>query len=163
MSSSLQPHGLQDARLPRPLWTPGAYSNSCPWSQWCHPTVSSSVILFSLALNLSQYQGLFQWVTGVSASASVLPVNIQDWFPLGLTGLISLQFKGLSKFFFNTTVQKHQFLSTQLSLESDSHIHTWLLENHSFDRWTFVGKVMSLLFNKLSRLVTAFFQRERIF
>ena len=94
------------------------------------------------AFNLPQHRDLFQWVSsshqvgkvlGDSASASVLPVNIQDWFPLGLTGLISLQSKGLSRVFSNTTVQKHQFFGTQLSLSSNTHIHTWLLENHSFD------------------------------
>ena len=90
------------------------------------------------AFNLSQHQGLFKWVSysqriGVSASASVLPMNIQDWFPLGWTGWISLQSKGLSRIFSNTTVQKHQFFTTQLSLWSNSHIHTWLLEKNSFD------------------------------
>ena len=99
---------------------------------------------------------------GASASASVLPVNIQDWFPLGLTGLISLQSKGLSRVFSNTTVWKHRFFGTQLSLWSNSHIHTWLLEKTiALTRWTLVGKVMSLFFNMLSRLVITFLPRYK--
>ena len=126
ISNSLQPHGLHHARLPCPSPTPGAYSNSCPSSWWCHSTISSSVIPSPAAFNLSQHQGLSQWVSsfqwfsgqsiGVSVSASVLSMNIQDWFPSGLTGWISLQSKGLSRVFSNTTVQKHQFLGAQLSL-----------------------------------------------
>ena len=99
---------------------------------------------------------------GVSASASVFPVNIQDWFPLGLTGLISLLSKGLSRVFSNTTIQKHQFFSAQLSLWSNSHIHTWLLEKTMvLTRRIFVGKVLSLPFNMLSRLVIAFLPRSK--
>ena len=137
MSDSFWPHGLQFARLPCSSPTPRAYSNSCPSSQWCHPTISSSVVPFSSCLQSFPASGSFpmsQLITssgqsmGVSASASVLPMIIQDWFPLGLTGWISLQSKGLSRVFSNTTVQKHQFLSTQLSLWCNSHIHTWLLE-----------------------------------
>ena len=100
-----------------------------------HPLSSPSLP----ALNLSQHQGLFKWVSSLHqvakywTSASVLPVNIQDWFPLGWTGWISLQSKGLSRVFSNTTVQKHQFFGTQLSLWSNSHIHTWLLKNRSLD------------------------------
>ena len=124
MSNSLQPHGMQHARLSCPLPTPGAYSNSCPLCRWCHPTISSSVVPF-FCLQSFPVSGSFQmsqfFTSGgqsieVSASASVLPMNIQDWFPLGLTSLISLQFKGLSRVFSNTIVQKHQFFSTQLSL-----------------------------------------------
>ena len=135
MSNSLQPHGLQHARLPCPSPTPGACSNSCPLGQWCHPIISSSVIPFSSCLQsfpssgslpMSQFFTSGSQSIGVSASASVLPMNIQDWFPLGLIGLISLQSKGLSRVFSNTTVQKHQFFSAQLSLWSNSHIHTWL-------------------------------------
>ena len=120
----LQPHGLQHARPPCPSPTPGAYSNSSPLSQWCHPTISSSVVHFSSCLQSFPASGSFpvsQFFTwggqsiGVSASASILPMNIQGWFPLGLTNLISLESKGLSRVFFNTTVQKHQFLGTQLS------------------------------------------------
>ena len=125
VSDSLQPHGLQHARLPCPSPTPGACSNSCPLSQWCHPTILSSIIPFSSCPQSFPASGSFpmsQFFTsggqsiGVSASASVLPMNIQDLLPLGLTGLISLQSKGLSRVFSKTTVQKHQFFSTQLSL-----------------------------------------------
>ena len=121
----LRPHGLQHARLPCPSPTPGAYSNSCPTSRWCPPTISSSVIPFSSHLQSFPASGSFQMnqfftsgsqSIGVSASTSVLLMNIQAWFPLGLTGLIFLQIKGLSRIFSNTTVQKHQFFSTQLSL-----------------------------------------------
>ena len=136
MSNSLWPHGLQYARPPCPLRTPGVYSNSCPLSQWCHPTISSSVDPFSClqsfpaseSFQMSQFFTSIGQSIGVSASASVLPMNIQDWFPLGWIGWISLQSKGLSRVFSNTTVQKHQFFGTQLSLWSNSHIHTWLLE-----------------------------------
>ena len=116
---------------------PGVYSNSCPLSQWCHPTVSSSVIPFSSCLQSFPASGSFQMSQffasggqriGVSASASVLPVTIQDWFPLGLTVWISLQSKGFSRVFSNTTVQTHQFFGAQPSSQSNSHIHTWLLE-----------------------------------
>ena len=137
VSSSLRPHELQDARLPCPSLTPGAYSNSCPSSWWCHPTISSSVVPFSSCLQSFPASGSFQMShlfasggqsIGVSASASVLPMNIPDWFPLGWTGWFSLQSKGLSRVFSNTTVQKHQFFGAQLSLQSNSHIYTWLLE-----------------------------------
>ena len=137
MSNSLQPHGLQHARPPCPSPTPRVYPNSCPLSQWCHPTISSSVIPFFSCIQSFPASGSFQMSQlftsggqsiGVSASASVLPVNTQDWSPLGWTGGISLQSKGLSRVFSNTTVQKHQFFSAQLSLYSNSHIHTWLLE-----------------------------------
>ena len=137
MCNFLWPHGLQHARLPCPSPTPRAYSNSCPLSRWCHPTISSSVVPFSSCLQSFPASGSFQMSQfftsggqniGVSASASVLPRNIQDWFPLGLTGLISLKSKGLSRVFTNTTIQKHQFFGAQLSLWSYSYIHTWLLE-----------------------------------
>ena len=125
VSNSLQPHGLQYARLPCPSPAPGAYSNSCPLSLWCHPTISSSVVPFSSCLQSFPASGSFpksQLFTsgsrsiGVSASASVLPMTIQDWFPLGWTSWISLLSKGLARVFSNTTVQKHQFVSAQLSL-----------------------------------------------
>ena len=112
-------------RLPCPSPTPRACSNSCPSSQWCHPTISSSVVPFSSCLQFSPASGYFpisQFFTsggqsiGVSASASVFPMNIQDWSPLGWIGWISLQSKGLSRVFSNTTVQKHQFFCSQLSL-----------------------------------------------
>ena len=130
-------HGLQHTRPPCPSPTPGVYSNSSPLSRWCHPATSSSVILFSSCPQSFPASGCFQMSQlfasgsqsiGVSASTSVLPTNIQDWFPLGWTGWISLQSKGLSRIFSNTTVQKHQFFSAQLSSQSHSHIHTWPLE-----------------------------------
>ena len=125
MSNSLLSHGLQHARLPCPSPTPGACSNSCLSSWWCHPTISSSIVPFSSCLQSFPASGSFQmsqlFTSGgqrmrVSASASVLLVNIQDWFPLGWTGWISLQSKGLSRVFSNTTVQKHQFFGAKLSL-----------------------------------------------
>ena len=137
VSDSLQPHRLQHARPPCPSPTPGAYSNSCPLSRWCHPTISSSVIPFSScpqsvpasrSFLMNQFFASGGQSIGVSASTSVLPMNIQDWSPLGWTGWISLQSKGLSRVFSNNIVQKHQFFGTQLSLQSNSHIHTWLLE-----------------------------------
>ena len=135
-SDSLRPHGLQHARPPCPLTTPGVYSDSGLSGQWCHPTISSSVIPFSScpkflpASGSSPMSQLFTWggqSTGVSASASVVPMNTQDWSPLGRTGWISLQSKGLSRVFSNTIVQKHQFFGAQLSSQSNSHIHTWPL------------------------------------
>ena len=127
------PMDCSTARLPCPSPTPGAYSNSCSSSWWCHPTISSSVVPFCLqscpasgSSPLSQFFLSGGQSIGVSASASVLPVNTQDWSPLGWTGLISLQSKGLSRVF--STVQKHQFFSAQLSLWSNSHIRTWLQE-----------------------------------
>ena len=137
MSDSLRPHGLQHAWPPCPSATPRVYSNSCPLSRWCHPTISSSVVCFSSRLQSFPALGSFQMSQlfssdgqsiGASALASVLPMNIQDWFPLRLTGWISLQPKGLSRVFSNTTVQKHQFFGAQLSSQSNSHIHTWPLE-----------------------------------
>ena len=123
VSDSLWPHGLQGARLPCPSPTPGACSNSCPLSQWCHPTILSFVIPFSSCLQSFPASGSFPvsqfFASGgqsIGASASVLSINIQDWFLLGLTGLISLQSKGLSRVFSNTTVQKHQFFCAQFSL-----------------------------------------------
>ena len=137
MSNSLQPHELQHARYPCPLPTPRAYSNSCPSSRWCHPTISSSVVPYPSRLQSFPASGSFPmsqfFASGgqsirVSASASVLPMNTQHWSPLGWTGWISLLSKGLSRVFSNTIVQKHQFFSTQLSLRLNSHIHAWLLE-----------------------------------
>ena len=137
VSDPLQTHGLQHSRLPCPSPSPGACSNSCPLSRWCHPTILSSVLSFSSCLQSFPASGSFpmsQLFTsggqsvGASASASVLPMNIQDWFSLGLTGLISFQSKALSRVFSNTTVQKHQSFGIQSSLCSNSHIHTWLLE-----------------------------------
>ena len=136
MSNSLWTHELQHTRPSYPSPTPGVYTDPCPLSRWCHPTISSSVVPFSSCPQYFPAWGLFQWVLfaqggqsiGVSASASVLPMNTQDWSPLGWTGWISLQSTGLSRVFSNTTAQKHQFFGTQLSKQSKSHIHTWPLE-----------------------------------
>ena len=125
VTDSLRPHGLQHSRPPCQSPTPRVYSNSCPLSPWCHPAISSSVVPFSSCLQSFLSSGSFQMnqffasggqMIGVSASASVLPMNIQDWFPLGWTGWISVQSKGLSRVFSHTTVQKHQFFGPQLSL-----------------------------------------------
>ena len=137
VSNSLRPHELQHARPSCPSPTLRVYSNPCPLSQWCHPAISSSVVPFSsYPQSLPESESfpmiqLFAWggqSIGVSASASVLPMNTQDWSPLGWTGWIFLQPKGLSRVFSNTTVQKHQFFSAQLSSPSNSLIHTWPLE-----------------------------------
>ena len=146
VSDSLWPHELQHARPLCLSLTPRVYPNSCPLSRWCHPAISSSVIPFSSCPQSLPKSGsfpmskLFTWGgqrIGFSALASVLPMNTQDWFPLRWTGWISLQSKWLSRVFSNTTVQKHQFFGTQLSLEdwmweSNSHIHTWPLEKPCF-------------------------------
>ena len=137
MSDSVWHHGLQHTRLPCPSLSPGVCSNSCPLSPWCHPTVSFSSCPQSFPASgsfpMSQPFTSGGQNIGASASASVLPIIIQGWFPLGLTGLISLLSKRLSRVFFSTTFQKHQFFSAHPSLWYNSHIHTWLLENHSFD------------------------------
>ena len=176
MSKSLQPHGLQHPRPPCasqascPSPTRRVYSNSCPLSRWCHPTISSSVNPFSSCLQSFSASGYFpvsQFFAsggqsiGVSTLTSVLPMNIQDWFPLGWTGLISLQSKRLSN---SSTVQTPQFKSISSSVLSflysptltSIHDH-W--KNHSLD---FVGKVMSLLFNMLSRLIITFPRSKRL-
>ena len=137
VSDSLRPHELQHARPPCPSPTPGFHSNSSPSSQWCHPAISSSVIPFSScpqSLPASEsfpMSQLFTWSgqsTGASALASFPPKNTQGWSPSEWTGWISLQSKGLSRVFSNTTVQKHQFFVSQLSSQSNSHIYTWSLE-----------------------------------
>ena len=159
MSDSLRFHGLQHSRLPCPSQTPRACSSSCQLSQWCHPTSSFSVVAFSSCLQsfpasgsfpMSQFFASGSKSIGVSASASVLPMNIQDWLPLGLTGCISLQSKGLSRVF-----KKYQFFGSQLSF---SHPYMTTGKTIALTRQTFVGKVPSLLFNMLSRLVITFFQ-----
>ena len=136
-SNSLWPHGLQHARPPCPSPASRVYSNSCPLRHWCHPSISSYVIPFSSCLQSFPESGSVQMslfftssgqYIGVSASASVLPVNIQGWLPLGWTGCIFLQSKGLSRVFCNTTVQKYQFFGAKPSLWSNCHIHTRLLE-----------------------------------
>ena len=137
LSDSFWPQELQHARPPCPSPTPGVHSNSSPLSRWCHPAISSPVVPFSScpqslpaseSFPMSQLFTRGGQSTGVSALTSVLPKNTQDWSPLECTGWISLQSKGLSRVFSNTTVQKHQFFSTQPSSQSNSHIHTWPLE-----------------------------------
>ena len=127
VSDSLRPHGLQDTRPSCPSPTPGACSNSCPLSGWCS-SCSQSFLASGKDFQMSQFFASGGQSIGVSALAPVLPVNIQNWFPLGWTCWISLRSKGLSRVFSNTTVQKHQFFSAHLSSQSNSHIHTWPLE-----------------------------------
>jgi len=168
MLNTLWPHGLKHTRLPCPSRTPRSYSNSCPLSWWCHPTISSSVIPFSSHLQSFLASGSFPMSLflasggqniGFSTSTSVLPMNIQDWFSLGLNGWVSLQSKGLSRVFSNTTVQKYQFFGTQISLYSMTTEKKQT--NIALTRQTFVGKVMSLLLTMLSRLVIAFLPRSK--
>ena len=159
MSDSLWPHGLQHTSLLCPSPSPRVCTSSCPLNWWCHPNISSSVTLLSFCLESYPTSGLFQWVSpshqgvqsiGASASASVLPMSIQDWFPLRLTGLISLLSKRLLRVFSSTTVKKHQFFST-LFLYGPT-----LTSIYDYGKpialiiWTFVSKVLSLLFNILS-------------
>ena len=172
VSNSLRPHGLQHARLLCPLPTPRAYSNSCPSSGWCHPTISSSVIPFSSCLQSFPASGSF-WMSqffssggqsiGVSASASVLPMNIWDLFPLGWTGWSPCSprdSQGSSPTpQFKTTILLHS-ASFMIQL---SHPYMTTGKTIALIRWTFVGKVMSLLFNMLSRLVIAFLPRSQGF
>ena len=164
VSHSLRPYELQHARPPCPLPTPGVHSNSRPLSRWCHPAISSSVIPFSCPQYLPASESFpmsqhFAWggqSIGVPALASFLPKNTQDWSPLEWTGWISFQSKGLSRVFSNTTVQKHQFSSAQLSSQSNSHPYMTTGKTIALMRRTFVGKIMSLLLNMLSRLVITF-------
>ena len=156
MSDSLWPHGLLCARLPYPSPAPRAYSNSCPSSWWCHPTILSSVIPFSSRLKYFPASGSFPrsqfftsggWNNGVSASASVLPMNIQDWLPLGLTGWISLQSKGLSRVFSSTTVQILR--CSACFIVQFSHPYMTTVKMIVLTRQTFVGKVTSLSMSRL--------------
>ena len=153
MSDSLWPCGLQHSRLPCPSLTPRACSNSCLLSKWCHPTISSSVVPFSSRLQSFPTLGSFQMSQlfassgqsiGVSASASVLPMNIQDWFPLGWTGWISLLSKWLSRVWESKLSTIKSFFIVQLSYP-----HMTTGKTIALTRWTFVGKVMSLLLNML--------------
>ena len=166
-SDSLRPHGLQHARLLCPSRPPGVWSNSCPLSRWCHPTILSSVVPFSSCPQSLPASGSFpmsQFFTsggqtiGVSASASVLPMNIQGWFPLGLTDLLAVQ--GTLK----SLLQYHSSNASVLplsALRSSSHICTTTRKTIALTRRTFVGKVMSLLFNILSRFFIAFLSRSK--
>ena len=165
------PRGLQHARLPSLSPTPRACSNSRPWSWWCHPTISSSVVPFSSHLQSFPASGSFQLSqffasggqsNGVSASPSVLPMNIQDWSPLGWTGWLSLQCKGLLRVFSSTIVQKHQFFGTPVFFMVQlSRPYMTTRKTKALTRQTFVGKVMSLLFNMPSRFVIAFLPRSK--
>ena len=165
---TLWPRELQHARPSYPSLSPRVCSNSCQLSWWSHPTISSSPAAFSFCLQSFPASGSFPMSRlfasggqsiGASSSVSVLPGNIQDLFPLGLTSLISLQSKGLSRVFSNTTVQKHQFFGAQPSLWSNSHIHTWLQKKTiPLTVQIFVSKVMSLLWNMLSGFILAFCQ-----
>ena len=169
-SDSLQPHGLQHARPLCPSPTPGFNSNSCPLSQWWHPALSFSVIPFysrpqsfpaSGSFPLSQLFASGGQSVGVSASASVLPMNIQDWFPFRWTGWISLQSKGLSRVFLNTTVQTSILLHSTFFIVQLSHPYMTTGKIIALTRRTIVDKVMSLLFNMLSRLVITFLPRNK--
>ena len=162
----------QHARLPFPLLSPRVYSNSCPLSWWCYLTISSSVVPSPFAFTLSHNQGLFQWVVsfvpsgqciGNSALTSVLPMSIQGWFPLGLTGLISLQSRGLSRVFSSTTIRKNQFFSAQPSLWSKFHFFTWLPEKIKLWLYGLLTVKWCLFFLILSRFVTAFLPRSKHF
>ena len=171
VSGSLRPHGLQHARPPCLSPTPGVYSNSCPLSRWCHPTISSSVVPFSSYLQSLPASESFQmsqiFTSGgqsiaVSASTSVLPMNTQDWSPLGWTGWISSQSKGLSRVFSNTTVAKASILQcSAFFIVQLSHPYMTTGKTIALTRQTLVGKVMSLLLNMLSRLIIAFLPRSK--
>ena len=170
MSDSFLPHKSQHVRPPCPSPTTWVHSNSCPSSRWCHSAIFSTVVLFpscpqsfsaSEPFPMSQ---LFSWggqSIGVSALASVLPMNTQDWSPLGWTGWISLQSKELSTVFSNIAVQKHQFFGAQLSSQSNSHPYMTTGKTIAFTRQTYLGKVMSLLLDMLSRLVITFLPRSK--
>ena len=173
ISDTLQPHGLQHTRLPCPSLSPWVCSNSYPLSQWCHPTISSSVIPFSSWPQSFPASWSFpvSWLfpsggqrIGTLTSASVLPMNIQAWFPLGLTGLVSLLSMGLSRIFSNTTVQSINSLALSLHYGPNlTSILTSITTGKSIDliMWTFVSKAMPLLLNMLPRFVTAFLPRSR--
>ena len=171
VSDILRPHELKHTMSPCPSPTPGVYPNSCPLSQWCHSTISSSVVPFSSCPQSFPALGSFQMSQlfvsggqniGVSDSTSVLPMNTQDSSPLGWTGWISLQSKGLSRVFSNTTVQRHQTLQCSAFFKVQlSHPYMTTGKTIALTRWTFAGKVMFLLFNMLPRFVIAFLPRSK--
>ena len=171
VSDFLWPRESQHTRPPCPSPTSGVYPNSCPLRRWCHPAISSSVVPFSSCLQSLPASGsfpisqLFAWdgqTTRVSASASVLPMNTQDWSPLRWTDWISLQSKGLSRVFSNTTVQKHQFFQRSAFFTVQlSHPYMTTGKAIALTKQTFVGQVMSLLSNMLSRLVITFLPRSK--
>ena len=167
MSDSLWLHGLQHTRLPYPLPYPRACWKSHPLSQWCHPTISSSAATFSSCPQSFPASGTFpmswllasgdQSIGASSASPSVLPVNIQGWFPFGVTGLTSLLSKGFSRVFFSTRVQRHQFWCSAFFMVCKlSHLYMTTGKTIALTIWTFVSKVMSLLFNMLSRFLICY-------
>ena len=169
MSNSLWPYGLQHARLPCPLPYPRVCSNSCPLSQWCHPTISSSAIPFSSCLQSFPASGSFpmsQFITagvqsiGASVSALVLSMNIQDWFPLGLTSLISLQSKRLSSLLQHHSSKALILQCSAFFIVPLSYPYMTTGKTIALTRWTFIGKVISLLFNMPSRLVITFLPRS---
>ena len=166
---SLQPHRMQHARLSCPSPTPGIYSNSCTLSWWCHPTISFFVIPFSACIQ-SFLASWSSWINqfftsggqSIGVSASVLPMNIQDWFPSGLTGLISLQSKGLSRVLSKNHSSKTSILwCSAFFIVQLSHPYLTIGKATALSRWTVVGKVMSLLFNMLPRLVITFLTRSK--
>ena len=170
VSNSLRPHESQHARPPCPSPTPRVYLNSCPSSRWCHPAISSSVIPFSSCPQFLPASGsvptsqLFAWggqSIGVSASVSVLPRNTQDWSPLGWTGWISLQSKGLSSLLQHNSSKSSILMHSAFFTVQISHPYMTTGKTIALTRWTFVGKVMSLLFNMLSRLVITFLPRSK--
>ena len=170
MSNSLRPHESQHTRPPCSSPTPGVYSNPCLLSQWCHPAISSSVVPFSSCPQSLPASGsfpmshLFTWGVQsirISASASVLPMNTQDWSPLGWTDWTSLLSKGLQRVFSNTVVQKHQCFGAQLSSHQLSYPYMTTRKSIALTRCPFVGKVTSLLFNMLSRLVITFLPKSK--
>ena len=169
VSDSLWPHGLQHTRLSCRLPSPEVCSNSCPLVQWCYLTTSSSVTLFSSCPQSFPASGSFPMSQlfasggqsiGASVSAWVLPMNSQSWIPSGLTCLISLQSKWLSRVFSSTTILKHQFFGAQPSLWSNSHVLTWLLEKPQLWLYRPLLAKWCLLFNTLSRFVIAFLSRS---
>ena len=172
VSDSLWPFGLQHTRLPCPSLSPRISSNSCTLSWWCYPSISSSattlLLLHSIFPSIRVFSNeyalqLGHQSIGASASATVFPMNAQGWFPLGLTGLISLQSKGLSRVLSSNTIQKHQFFGAQPSSWSNSHIYLYMTSGKTIALTiqTFVGKVMFLLFNTLLRVVIAFLPRSK--
>ena len=170
VSDSLWPHGPQHTRPSCPSSTSGAYSNSCPLSLWCHPTISSSVVPFSScpqsfpasrSFQMSQFLASDGQSIGASASASVLPMNTQDWFPLGFTGWLSLQSKGFSSLLQHHSSKASILWHSAFFLVQLSHPYMTTGKPIAFTRWTFVGKVMSLLFNMLSRLTITFLPRSK--
>ena len=170
MSDSLQPHGLQHARLPCLLLSPPVCSNSCPLSRWYHPTTSFFVAPLSSCFQTFPASGPFLMSRlftsggqsiGASASASVLLMNIRGWFPLALIDLISLLSKGLSRVFSSTAVRKHRFFGTKPSLWSNSHICRWLLEKQYLWLYGPLLAKVCLLFNTLSGFIIAFFRKEQ--